>query len=219
MADKTGKAVRTRESILLAAASEFARAGYKGATHENMLQILGKRTPNYITYHFKTKTDLAEAVFARQDELWDGYRQALSAEGVTGIEAMVAVFFMMLRDHRNFPVFQAAIVLDSDPAAPRTGPFRPCAAWLRLVGDYLEQARAGRQIDNAVDVDEEAWMIVSNLYGIYQLGQQLDVTTSLLPRFERAWRQLLEGLGVEHVDKLIDGARRRASRDSDRTPP
>ncbi|QIN28518.1 TetR/AcrR family transcriptional regulator [Brevibacterium luteolum] len=210
MAARTGRSAATRETILLAAASEFARAGYGGATHESILKVLGKSSPNYITYHYKTKADLADVVLARQDELWNDYIQTLANEGATGAEALVAVFFMMLHDEHNLPIFQAAVVLDSDRAAPRTGEFQPCAAWLRLVTERLHEARTAQQMPESVDVEEEAWMIVSTLYGIYQLGQQLDTAAELAPRFERAWHQLLGGLGISGTSELIEAAKARA---------
>lgn len=209
---RTAKAEATAETILLAAAEEFARSGYAGTTFESILKRLDKRTPNYITYHYKTKADLAHAILTRQDELWNTYIEALTDEGAVGVEALVAVFFVMLGDTEHLPIFQAALVLDSDLAAPHHGGFRPCAAWLRLVTDRLNEARTHGQLTHEVDADEEAWMIVSTLYGIYQLGQQLDPATRLTTRFERAWQQLLTGLGISDPTAVVTAGSEYADR-------
>ena len=54
-----------------------------------------------VTSHDKTKADLAQAVFVRQDELWRGYIIALTGIGVTDPASLIATAKQRARDYLN----------------------------------------------------------------------------------------------------------------------
>lgn len=211
MKGATTRSAGTREAILFAAAGEFAVNGYAGTTYANILKALGKSTPNYISYHFSAKSDIAEAVLSRQEELWSTCSQWLANEGIEGIEALLTTVFIIIGDRKNRSIFQAAMVLQTDRTAPRPVDVQPCAAWMDFTDRYLQQARLQHQIRESIDTEHEAWMLVSTLYGTYELAFQLNAMDELADRVETAWAQILSEITFENVDKLIRRARNRAN--------
>lgn len=200
----------TRDLIVEAAASEFARNGYSGTSHTAILKVLGKSTPNFITYHFPAKADIAHAVLSRQDRLLNECIDGLERRGVSGLEAVVATVLIVSTDEKNMSTFRAAMALEGDRTIPDGGKLQPCTTWLTLVRRQLARAQGSGQIAQDVDLDDEAWMMISVLYGTYQLADRLEVLDRLAHRIELAWLQLLDSLDVTSARDLLGVARQHA---------
>ncbi|MCP3424481.1 TetR/AcrR family transcriptional regulator [Rothia sp. AR01] len=210
MPTRQPRSAATRDLILDAAAGEFASAGYGGTSHARILKALGKSTPNFITYHFPAKADLAHAVLSRQEELLRAGVDGLERRGIPGLEALVAIVFVVVTDEENMRVFRAAMALESDRTAPAGGGSQPCATWVALAERQLGRAREAGQLPRAVDLGDEAWTMVSALYGTYQLADRLGALDRLAHRVEQAWLPLLESLGVTDPAALLAAGRRHA---------
>lgn len=210
MRTRQSRSSATRDLIVSAAAGEFARNGYGGTTHTGILKVLGKSTPNFITYHFPAKADIAHAVLSRQDQLLNTCAEGLERRGVSGLEALVATVFIVITDEKNMSIFQAAMALEGDRTAPDGGDFQPCTTWMTLVKRQLIRAQEAGQIAQDIDLDDEAWMMISVLYGTYQLADRLGSLSKLGHRVEQAWLQMLDNLGISDSRKLLDTGQQHA---------
>jgi AcrR family transcriptional regulator len=200
----------TRDLIVRAAAGEFARHGYGGTSHTGILKVLGKSTPNFITYHFPAKADIARAVLSRQEELLTECVDRLEQRGISGLEALVAIVFIVIADERNMSIFRAAMALEGDRSAPDGGDSQPCTTWMALVKRQLGRAQEAGQLPGTVALEDEAWMMISVLYGTYQLADRLDALDWLAQRVEQAWLQLLGSLQVPDPAGFLAIGRRHA---------
>ncbi|NEB06831.1 ScbR family autoregulator-binding transcription factor, partial [Streptomyces sp. SID13726] len=111
--------MRTRQTILSAAAKIFEEHGYQAAT---ISQILGEAgvTKGALYFHFQSKEDLAQGVLAEQDQ------QLMFPDRASKVQEIVDV--VMLHAHRlqTDPMVRAGVRLSMDQLAQgldRSGPF------------------------------------------------------------------------------------------------
>jgi hypothetical protein len=79
----------------------------------------------------------------------------------------------------------------------------PRTIWLRLVAYRLDKEGVG-------DADT-AWMIVSALYGVYEIALQTGTVDKLPQRFRVVWLMHLGSVGIGDARSLIDRAQARAA--------
>lgn len=168
--DKTPRrrlpAAQRRESILAAAATVFAVAGYSAAKVSDIAAQVGVTEP-VVFQNFGSKPALFTAVLDRAAAQARASLEHSAARfgSAGGLLAHVLGHFTVGHDAHAAPpgaLFAAAVALASDPAAPQV----PEGALRALAGHIADIVRRG-QLDGSVrrDVDPEAtsWLLVSVL--------------------------------------------------------
>lgn len=204
------RSLATREWIIEVAAHEFAHKGYAGTTHTEMLKLLGKSTPNFITYHFPAKSDIAHAVLHYHHQLITDCLDWLKRVHITGLANLVTLTLIVTTDEPHLEIFQAAMALEDDRTAPDAGEYQPCVRWLSVVNQQLELARNAGEISAEVVAGNQAWHLISLLYGTYQLADRLKVLNELTYRLEQAWMEILTSLSIEEPGTMIAEAKKHA---------
>ncbi|WP_427924936.1 ScbR family autoregulator-binding transcription factor [Streptomyces sp. cg40] len=161
---KQDRAIRTRRTILVAAASVFEERGYQAATISEILTTANV-TKGALYFHFKSKEQLAEGVLAGQhDNLVVPDRPCKTQELVD--TAMLHAYHL-----QTDPMVRAGARLALDQRADgvdRTGPFHH---WTTLVTDLLDKARDQGELLPHVDPVETAEVLVGALAGIQAMSQ------------------------------------------------
>lgn len=160
-------AAQRRESILTAAATVFAGAGYSAAKMSDIAELVGVSEP-VVFQNFGSKPALFAAVLDRAAEqarasLADAVARFGSAGGLLA-HVLGHVAAGQPAGHGAHPappgaLFAVAVALAADPAAPRV----PGGALRALAGHLADIVRRGQR-DGSVraDVDPEpaAWLLV-----------------------------------------------------------
>ncbi|MFF2774210.1 TetR family transcriptional regulator [Streptomyces sp. NPDC058052] len=146
------RAVRTRQALVSAAASEFDRSGYAGAALNRVCRAAGI-TMGALTFHFATKDELASAVQVQG--------QVITRAALAGLPAGPAPAL-----HRAIDVtLELARLLEEEPAvrsASRLSRERPnenlawTTSWIGALQDLFGQAYRDGQLHAAVRPEDLA---------------------------------------------------------------
>jgi AcrR family transcriptional regulator len=178
---KQDRAIRTRRTILIAAAGVFEERGYQAATISEILTTANV-TKGALYFHFKSKEQLAEGVLA-------GQNQSLTVPD-RPCKTQELVDTTMLHAYRlqTDPMVRAGTRLALDQRADgldRTGPFHH---WTTIVTDLLDKAQKQGELLPHVTPVETAEVLVGAFSGIQAMSQattayqNLAHTTSALLR-------------------------------------
>lgn len=129
------RAIRTRRTILTAAAKVFEERGYLAATISEILTTAGV-TKGALYFHFPTKEDLAEGVIREQDH------QLPIPDRACKVQQLVDTVVLHAYRLQTDPLVRAGVrlSLDHQPQGhDRSGPF---LHWSKVGIDLLEKARA-----------------------------------------------------------------------------
>lgn len=150
------RAIRTRQTILSAAAKIFEeQGGYQAATISQILTEAGV-TKGALYFHFHSKEDLAQGVLSEQDQ------RIIVPMRASKVQEIVDV--VMLHAHRlqTDPMVRAGVRLTMDQQTQnldRSGPF---LRWGGEVGlDLLQQAKAQGELLPHISPPETAEVIVA----------------------------------------------------------
>ena len=111
---------RQRERLLQAAATEFARCGYRGASSDSISRRAGMSKATFYE-HF---ADKEECILALRDEatqilyeaLWDAARAAPETDPAARLRLSIAAFLQTLADH---PELTQTVLVEIVGAGPR----------------------------------------------------------------------------------------------------
>ncbi|MFD0373039.1 TetR family transcriptional regulator [Streptomyces sp. NPDC059071] len=138
----------TRSALITAAAGEFARLGYAGATLARISTAAGV-TSGALTFHFLSKEELARAVAGAGAEAARsalGEVERIAAPGLAAAERLTQVLPVLLEQD----VHARATVRLMDECPDECAPWEE--AWRPALGHALDRARAGGA-DDAVVAD------------------------------------------------------------------
>ena len=111
------RSIETKAKILEAAAREFARAGYEGASTRAIAAVAGVIHP-IVTYHYQTKLGLWQAVLTYLNELWDErFNERLSGlrgvDDLTTLRLLLEEFIYFGAEHPEFHWLMSDAARDS----------------------------------------------------------------------------------------------------------
>jgi len=114
------RAIETKQAILGAALQEFARKGFDAASIRDIADRLGIQHP-LITYHYKTKEVLWQAVAAQiVSEVRDDMdSQTRDLENVRPLDRVRAEFRALLHVQHKYPYFHHFMLNESREKGPR----------------------------------------------------------------------------------------------------
>lgn len=161
---KQDRAIRTRHTILMAAATVFEERGYQAATISEILTTANV-TKGALYFHFKSKEQLAQGVLAGQDQNLTVPPQPCKTQELINTT--------MLHAHRlqTDPLVRAGVRLTLDQRADgldRTAPFHH---WTTIVTNLLTQAQQQGELLPHVNPQETAQILVGAFAGIQAMSQ------------------------------------------------
>ncbi len=183
------RAVRTRRTILEAAAAVFDELGYEGASTTEILARSGL-TRGALYFHFPSKEAIADAVVDAQSEA------LVPPPNKVKLQATIDLTMAFAQRLRTDVVLRAAVRLSVEQASYKT----PTASAYRGPADVilglLTQAQAHGELLAPVDPEEVTQLIVGAFTGIQLLSQVYEERRDLPRRIAALWKYLLPSLAI-----------------------
>ncbi len=183
------RAVRTRRTILEAAAAVFDEMGYEGASTTEILARSGV-TRGALYFHFPSKEAIADAVVDMQNEA------LVPPPNKVKLQATIDLTLAFAQRLRTDVVLRAAVRLSVEQASYKT----PTAAAYRgpadVVRELLLQAERAGELLPTVDPDDVTLLLVGAFTGIQILSQVYEDRRDLPRRIEVLWKYLLPSLAI-----------------------
>jgi AcrR family transcriptional regulator len=198
------RAIRTRRTILEAAAAVFDERGYTSATIGEILERAGV-TKGALYFHFGSKEELALGVFEEQLAI------SLPPQSSRLQELVDSGLVLALR-LRTEPLVRASVGLALDQGAlglDRTPAF---GMWIDQTTRTLADAKAGGELLPHVDATETAELLVASFSGVQLLSQLRCQRQDLEHRVVLLFHHLLPGVAVPAVLARLDISPDRAER-------
>ncbi|MFD5712983.1 TetR family transcriptional regulator [Streptomyces pharetrae CZA14] len=199
------RAIRTRRTILSAAAKIFEEHGYQAATISQILKE-ARTTKGALYFHFMSKEDLAQAVLAEQDH------RIMVPPRISKVQEIVDA--VMLHAHRlqTDPMVRAGVRLTMDQMAQgldRSGPF---LRWAEVGRQLLQEAQVrGELLPHAVPA-ETADVIVGSFAGIQSMSQAVCEYRDLPGRVSAMMRHVLPSAVAPSILASLDLSESRGAR-------
>ncbi|MFI8188513.1 ScbR family autoregulator-binding transcription factor [Streptomyces sp. NPDC085946] len=198
------RAIRTRRTILEAAAAVFDERGYTSATIGEILERAGV-TKGALYFHFASKEELALGVFAEQ--------LAISLPPQPSkLQELVDSGLVMAQRLRCEPLVRASVGLALDQGAmdlDRTPAFQ---MWIDQNKQLLTEARERGELLPHVDAAETAELLVGSFSGVQLLSQLRCQRQDLERRVIVLFEHMLPSIAVPAVLARLDIAADRAER-------
>lgn len=181
------RSARTRQRLVLAAASAIAERGYEGATLSRICAT-AQVSIGALTFHFATKRDLADAVRADARTLThDRMRQAVDGTGTAGTPGTALPSLVRLTVQLAH-LLETEVVVRSAARLARDHPDDDAwvGTWLPVVRRLLSQARRSGELRAGVDPQ-----IMMALVRYFVIGTQ--PLPGAASHLERVWEVVLRG--------------------------
>ncbi|MFG2720185.1 ScbR family autoregulator-binding transcription factor [Streptomyces sp. NPDC048416] len=194
---KQDRAIRTRRSILEAAAKVFEEHGYQAATISEILNVAGV-TKGALYFHFQSKEHLALGLLDEQDE---GLTVPPRSCKVQEVVDVIVLFTHRLRTSR---MVRASVHLTLDQQASgldRSGPF---LAWGEMMRGLLREAQQQGELLPHVVTDETADVLVGSYAGIQAMSHALSDYQDLGQRVTTLLRHILPSVVISSVLTSVD---------------
>ncbi|GAA2453971.1 ScbR family autoregulator-binding transcription factor [Streptomyces pulveraceus] len=194
---KQDRAIRTRQTILSAAAKVFEKHGYQAATITEILAEAGV-TKGALYFHFQSKEELAQGVLGEQDQRLTVSDRACKTQEIVDI--------IMLHAHRlqTDPMVRAGVRLSLDQQAhdlDRSGPF---LNWGEVMTGLLEKAQAQGELLPHILPRETSDVLVGSFAGVQAMSQALSNYQDLALRVCSLLRHLLPNVVLASVLASVD---------------
>ncbi|OQR58878.1 TetR family transcriptional regulator [Streptomyces maremycinicus] len=194
---KQDRAIRTRQTILTAAAKVFEERGYQAATISEILQTAGV-TKGALYFHFPSKEDLAEGVIHEQDHDLPIPLRACKVQQL--VDTVVLHAYRLRTD----PLVRAGVRLALDQQAQgldRSGPF---LRWSDVGIALLQQAQTQGELMPHIVPAETADVLVGAFAGVQAMSQAMSNYQDLPHRVTALLRHVLPSIVVPSVLAAVD---------------
>lgn len=203
-------AEQTRERILDAAARRFARRPFAAVGIGDVAAAAGV-TKAGLYLHFASKHTLALAIVEQHAAEVRANTMGLLARGLSGIETLVDITFMVAGMDVSDRHARAAMNLELGLSHSADAPTTLLDEWVKGSILVLEQAIADGDVRSEHDPEGLATMLVSHYVGVRRLSD-LDDPAGFFAGVARSWRTSLPGFAHPHrVDYLVQFVDRRAA--------
>ena len=184
---RQARAEATREAVLLAAATAFDQDGYDGTSLSDIVRAFGK-SKGAVYFHVGSKQELARAVMAAQaDDL------PVLTSG-SAIQDLIELTMQIGQRLRTDVRLRAGVRLAIEQASFISPDSSPYNLWIDVARQFLTTARADGELQEHVDPDACAQMIVGAFTGIQLLSQVSSERADLAHRLGVLWTSLLPGM-------------------------
>ncbi|GAA4675966.1 ScbR family autoregulator-binding transcription factor [Frondihabitans cladoniiphilus] len=189
------RARATRASIVEGAAAVFDEKGYARASLDLIAAEAGV-TRGALYFHFKSKTDLANAVIAEQHRIARVAGEEAVAAASTAFEGLVRMSVGLARQLTTEVIVSAGIRLTTDGTARELSARDPYVDWTQAFRQMLGEAIEQGDVRPTVDADQVARFVVSAYTGLQLVSDSLHDRTDLFDRVRDLWVLLLPALIV-----------------------
>ncbi|MBT9331926.1 TetR/AcrR family transcriptional regulator [Paracidobacterium acidisoli] len=193
------KGAETRQRIIEKSAQLFNRKGYEGCSMQDIVEATGLEKASIYRY-FPTKELLAAEAFdyAWQDTcLRRSHRLTKIANSVDRLKLHIENFISAPSFPGGCPLLNTALDNDDDGSPVlRARARRALQNWQNLLGGILTEGREKGEIEDRIDPDEAASLIISLLEG-----------AAAISRMEKRHRALRAAR--EHLDAWLESSVRR----------
>lgn len=189
---KQARAVRTRQSLIRAAAELFADDGYATAS----LPAISKRagvSSGALHFHFPNKETLARQVEEAATTSMEQLAARCRSASDSSLQSLVDATSRLLHAAAADPVVKAGVKLCGDPS--RKSGSEILRWWRTLVGDLVAQAQAAGELADDVAPEAAASVILAATLGFERLGAW-DSEWRSPERLAEFWLFLLPRLAV-----------------------
>ncbi|MEU3219144.1 TetR family transcriptional regulator [Streptomyces sp. NPDC006971] len=185
------KSDRTRRRLIRAAAVEIDRNGYERATLARICR-LADVSMGALTFHFASKSELADAVRADARALADARTEQVANDPSPALGSAVGLTVGLARLLEGEAVVRSAARLARDD--PR-GAVDWTAAWIPVVRELLLRADREGELRPGVDPDTVVALAACLLAGAEALARTPDGTApaGAVDQLESMWRVVLGG--------------------------
>ncbi|MER5500868.1 MULTISPECIES: ScbR family autoregulator-binding transcription factor [unclassified Streptomyces] len=194
---KQDRAIRTRQTILSAAAKVFELHGYQAATITEILAEAGV-TKGALYFHFQSKEELAQGVLSEQDQRLAVPDRACKTQEVVDV--------IMLHAHRlqTDPMVRAGVRLSLDQQAQDLDRSAPFLNWGQVMRELLEKAQAQGELLPHIVPHETSDVLVGSFAGVQAMSQALSNYRDLDDRVCSLLRHLLPNVVLASVLASVD---------------
>lgn len=183
---------RTRESILDAAALEFAHFGFSGARLDRIISATGM-TKGAFYFHFASKKALADSILDARFERWSVMVAQVREEGGRGLSGMRLLALRAAREMATDMRVRAAMRLSQELRLVPEGE-NPYQAWAERFVPFLDEAVAEGDAPESLDRARTAKSIVNCLFGVLAVCVDSGTESRVDAELEALWRLITPGL-------------------------
>ncbi|MGW0392206.1 TetR family transcriptional regulator [Streptomyces sp. NPDC003042] len=207
---KQQRAVRSRDTLVRAAASHFDQYGYAGTSLSQISKSAGISVGG-LTFHFKSKAELAEAVErAGRAETRAALDRVRALPG-PALRRLVELTLELTRQIGRSTAVRATIRLERE----RPGAQPWSAVWLPAARELLRQARDDGGLLGGTDPEAVTALVVS-LVSATEMASRSPTgpawsTEGAIALLESTWRLVLTGILADR-ESLLDVARQGPAR-------
>jgi AcrR family transcriptional regulator len=202
---KQERARKTRQDIMLAAASAFERLGYTAARLDDIGRD-AQVTKGALYFHFPSKAELAKAVVATHFSRWSEIRDGITAQELDPLTTVVALSFGVARNYRSSVIARAGVRLGNEYRVIDIDLPRPFVGWIAQLGDLLKEAQSENLVRETLDCEAAANAIVASYFGMQEVSARLTDGKDLLRRLRDWWSLVLPAItGDEETAAAVLG--------------
>ncbi|MEZ0093264.1 ScbR family autoregulator-binding transcription factor [Streptacidiphilus sp. EB129] len=194
------RAVRTRQAILLAAASVFDERGYEAASITEVLSRC-QMTKGALYFHFSSKEELARGVIEAQ------VSDLVIPDCPSKLQSLVDLTQLIAQRLRTDVLLRAGIRMTVEQGTFVGGMTGPYQEWINVCQDLLEKSKEAGELLPYTDPMEVAQLVVGAFTGFQLISQVYSGREDLPGRLSSFWRCLLPGIAVAGVLSHIDADR------------
>ncbi|MET7746258.1 ScbR family autoregulator-binding transcription factor [Streptomyces sp. NPDC005385] len=170
---KQDRAIRTRHTILVAAASVFEERGYQAATITDILTTAGV-TKGALYFHFQSKEDLAYGVMAAQ-----GRHMGTVPPRPCKTQELVDTVLLQTYRLQHDPMVRAGVRLAMDQQATELDRGTSFQEWSHGMTTLLTQAKQQQELLPHINPTDTANLLVGAYAGIQAMSQAITNYTDL----------------------------------------
>jgi TetR/AcrR family transcriptional regulator, transcriptional repressor for nem operon len=199
----------TRLHILEAAARQFATSPYSQVNLDDILAT-AKVTKGALYFHFRSKQALATAVVEHRSEQSRLEFEGVMARGLSGIEAMVDVTYMIAMADIGDELGRAGLNLLESVGRFDGLQTKVVDSWITGYAELARRAIAEGDIVDGSDPEQVARLVVSTYLGLRQTSN-LDHPKTFIGDLESALLLVLPGFANHDRLGYLAGSIRRRS--------
>ncbi|MGX1676288.1 ScbR family autoregulator-binding transcription factor [Streptomyces sp. NPDC055400] len=191
------RAIRTRQTLLSAAARVFEERGYQSATISEILTTAGV-TKGALYFHFPSKEHLAEGVLQEQ-----GQRLPIP-DRACKIQQLVDTVMVHAYRLQTDPMVRAGVRLSLDQQAHGLDRSAPFTQWGGIIQMLLDKAQSQGELLPHVVPAETAEVLVGSFAGVQAMSQAMRDYQDLLFRASALLRHVLPSVVLSSVLTSVD---------------